>query len=207
MFARLLLPLFISMLVSPIVFARDLGVFGRVYPIEENDLLSVLTSRAQAQLDSGQWDTRVEAWRHQAREQANRPTGIKLPRAKETRSHLFDPSIIVPEDIKDAKGQLIRAAGTQVNPLSYISLSRQLVFIDGDDPAQVDWMLQLTAPEPDRFKVILTNGAVIDLMKNLNRRLFFDQQQVYSEKLSIKSLPALVYQQALYLRIDEVAIP
>ena len=207
MTSRLLFLLFIPLLIAPVVCAKDLGVYGRVYPIEENDLLSVLTARAQAQLDSGKWNARVEEWRDQAREQANRPAGRKLPRATETRSHLFDPSIMVPEDIRDANGQLLRAAGTVVNPLSYISLSRNLVFIDGDDPEQIDWMLQLTAPEPDRFKVILTNGAVIELMKTLNRRLFFDQQQLYSEKLSISALPALVTQQDLYLRIDEIALP
>jgi hypothetical protein len=44
-------------------------------------------------------------------------------------------------------------------------------------------------------------------MKALNQRLFFDQNQVYTKKMDIKSLPALVYQSGLYLRIDEVAIP
>jgi conjugal transfer pilus assembly protein TraW len=86
-------------------------------------------------------------------------------------------------------------------------MTRHLVFIDGDDRAQIDWMVELTASEPDRYKVILTNGAIVDLMKALNQRLFFDQNQVYTKKMDIKSLPALVYQSGLYLRIDEVAIP
>lgn len=186
--------------------AKDLGVHGRVYEIQENDLLSVLQSRAQAELDSGKWAKRVEEWQGQAKQQANRPNGIILPRATETTSHLYDPSIIVPKDIKDSNGLLLRAAGSQVNPLSYISMTRNLVFIDGDDRAQVDWMVQLTGTEPGRYKIILTQGSVIDLMKELNRQLFFDQKQVYTRKMGIKSLPVLVYQSGLYLRIDEVAI-
>ena len=186
--------------------AKDLGVHGRVYEIQENDLLSVLQSRAQAELDSGKWAKRVEEWQGQAKQQANRPNGIILPRATETTSHLYDPSIIVPKDIKDTNGLLIRAAGSQINPLSYISMTRNLVFIDGDDRAQVDWMVQLTGSEPGRYKIILTQGSVIDLMKELNRQLFFDQKQVYTQKMNIKSLPALVYQSGLHLRIDEVAI-
>ena len=200
----LIIPL---LLLSPWVFAKDLGTHGRVYAIEENNLLKVLLSRAQAEMDSGQWDTRVEEWRKQAKQQANRPKSIHLPRATKTTSHLYDPSIIVPKDIVDTSGRLIHPAGTKANPLNYISMTRHLVFIDGDDRDQVDWMRELIETEPDRYKVILTKGAVIDLMKEMNRRLFFDQQQIYTEKLAIKSLPALVYQEGLFLRIDEVAIP
>ena len=195
------------LLLSPCAFAKDLGIHGRVYDIEENDLLKVLQSRAQAEMDSGNWDTRVEEWRDQAKQQANRPKGIHLPRATKITSHLYDPSIIVPKDIVDTSGRLIQPAGTKANPFNYISMTRHLIFIDGDDRDQVDWMLEVTASEPDRFKVILTQGAVIELMKALDRRLFFDQQQIYTEKLAIQSLPALVYQEGLFLRIDEVAIP
>jgi len=195
------------LLVSPRTFAKDLGTHGRVYDVEENDLLKVLQSRAQAEMDSGQWNKRVDKWRNQAKQQANRPKGIYLPRATKTTSHLYDPSIIVPKDIVDTSGRLIQSAGTKANPLNYIAMTRHLVFIDGDDSNQVDWMRELTETEPDRYKVILTKGAVIDLMKALDRRLFFDQQQIYTEKLAIKSLPALVYQEGLFLRIDEITIP
>ena len=197
----------ISMTSPCISQGKNLGVHGRVYQIQENDLLSVLQSRAQADLDSGEWARRVKVWQDQAKQQANRPQGIDLPRATETTSHLYDPSIIVPKDIRDTNGLLIRAAGSEINPLRYISMTRHLVFIDGDDRVQVDWMIRLTEPEPDRYKIILTQGPVVDLMKALNRQLFFDQNQVYIEKLSIKSLPALVYQSGLTLRVDEVAIP
>ena len=207
MLSRDLISGFVMIIVSMNAYSKDLGSHGRVYDIQEKDLLDVLQSRAQAELDSGKWAKRVEKWQGQAKQQANRPKGVNLPRATETASHLYDPSIIVPQDIRDSNGLLIRAAGSQINPLNYISMTRHLVFIDGDDRAQIDWMVELTASEPDRYKVILTNGAIVDLMKALNQRLFFDQNQVYTKKMDIKSLPALVYQSGLYLRIDEVAIP
>ena len=43
-------------------------------------------------------------------------------------------------------------------------------------------------------------------MNELNRRLYFDQKQELLNKLEIKKLPAQVYQEGLYLRIDEVAL-
>jgi len=198
----------VFLLILPsLLHAKDLGVHGRVYEIKENDLLAVLQSRAQDELDSGGWQKRVEKWRDQARSQAARPAGIALPRATETTSHLYDPSLVAPYDIKDANGFILHQAGIRINPLSYITMTRHLLFIDGDDQAQIDWMMRTTKSEPDRFKVILTQGNVIDLMTSLDRRLFFDQKQQYIEKLSINTLPALVYQQDLFLRIDEVAIP
>lgn len=197
----------ISLLQASTAFAKDLGVHGRVYDIAEENLLNVLLKKAQGEIDSGKWAKRVEGWQKQAKKQVARPRGIALPRATKTTSHLYDPSIVVPKDITDANGQLIRAKGSQINPLNYISMTRTLVFIDGDDREQVDWMMSQTASQPDRYKVILTQGNVLDLAKSLKRRLFFDQRQVYTEKLSIKSLPAVVYQDGLYLRIDEVALP
>ncbi len=204
---KTILHLCILIILPSLLQAKDLGVHGRVYEIKENDLLTVLQSRAQGELDSGEWNKRVEKWRDQAKKQASRPAGIVLPRATETTSHLYDPTLVVPDDIKDANGFILHRAGTRINPLSYITMTRHLLFIDGDDKAQIDWMMQTTKSEPERFKVILTRGNVIDLMTSLDRRLFFDQKQQYIEKLSINTLPALVYQQDLYLRIDEVAIP
>jgi conjugal transfer pilus assembly protein TraW len=207
MLSKTILHLCILLIMPSLAQAKDLGVHGRVYGIKENDLLTVLQSRAQGELDSGEWDKRVKKWRDQAKKQTSRPAGILLPRATEITSHLYDPTLVVPDDIKDANGFILHRAGTRINPLSYITMTRHLLFIDGDDQEQIDWMMQTTKSEPERFKVVLTQGNVIDLMTSLDRRLFFDQKQQYVQKLSINSLPALVYQQGLYLRIDEVAIP
>jgi conjugal transfer pilus assembly protein TraW len=204
---KYLLVLIVVLLLTPSVYAKDFGVHGRVYEIAEDNLLEILMSRAQAEVDSGQWAKRVDKWRGIAKQQAARPRGISLPRAMKSSSHLYDPSIIIPKDIKDASGQILRAKGTQVNPLNYISMTRTLVFIDGDDQEQVDWMISQTHEKPDRYKVILTQGNIIKLANSLDRQLFFDQGQFYTHKLAINSLPAVVYQQGEYLRIDEVAIP
>ncbi len=188
------------------VEAKDLGTHGKVYPIAEKDFLNVILDRAQGEVDSGQWNQRVDKWKKRAIAKTNRPDGIILPRSEATESHLYDPSTITPNEIRDTAGRLIHPAGTKVNPLSMTTMSKQLLFIDGDDRTQVSWMMEATKDVPDKFKVILTNGPVIDLMNELNRRLYFDQKQKLVKELAIKKLPALVYQEGLYLRIDEVAI-
>jgi len=186
--------------------AMDLGVHGRLYPIDEQNLIETIQANAQADIDSGAWEKHTQQWREQASYQANRPGGIQLPRTDETSSRLYDPSVVFPDDIKDAEGNLIYSAGVPVNPLNYINWSRQLIFIDGDDRQQINWMMSVTQSNPTQFKVVLTNGPVLDLMNELNQRLYFDQNQNLVRRFNIRSLPAQVYQQGQYLRIDEVKI-
>jgi conjugal transfer pilus assembly protein TraW len=185
--------------------AHDLGTYGRVYPLVEEDLVEVMMARAQAEVDSGQWERTIEAWREKARARAARPKGIILPRAQQERSFHYDPSIVVSHDIKDASGALLYPKGTQVNPLDFVSMTQGLILIDGDDPEQLDWMLGLD--DLAAFKVVLTNGPILDLMKRLNHRLYFDQHQRLVNKFGVKALPVRIYQDGpRYLRVDEVVI-
>lgn len=202
----LILSLFIYLTIFIAVEAKDLGTHGRIYPIVEKDFLKVILGRAQGEVDSGKWNKRVERWKIKAIAKTNRPDGVILPRSETTESHLYDPSTVTPNDIRDTAGRLIHPAGTKVNPLTMVTMSKQLVFIDGDDRDQVNWMMEATKDVPEKYKVILANGPVIDLMNELNRRLYFDQNQKLVTELAIKKLPALVYQEGFYLRIDEVAI-
>jgi conjugal transfer pilus assembly protein TraW len=197
--------LLIALLTALPCSARDLGTHGRVYPLVEEDLVEVMMARAQAEVDSGQWARQIDEWRDQARARAARPKGIVLPRAQQDRSFHYDPSIIVSHDIRDAAGVLIYPKGTQVNPLDYVSMTQGLILIDGDDPEQIDWMLGLE--DLAAFKVVLTNGPILDLMQRLNHRLFFDQHQRLVNKFGVKALPVRIYQDgARYLRVDEVAL-
>ncbi len=197
--------LLIALLTALPCSARDLGTHGRVYPLVEEDLVEVMMAKAQAEVDSGQWARQIDEWRDQARERAARPKGIVLPRAEQDRSFHYDPSIIVSHDIRDAAGVLIYPKGTQVNPLDFVSMTQGLILIDGDDPEQIDWMLELK--DLDAFKVVLTNGPILDLMQRLNHRLYFDQHQRLVNKFGVRALPVRIYQDgARYLRVDEVAL-
>ena len=60
---------------------------------------------------------------------------------RESRSWTFDPAIVLDQDIQDQKGRLVARAGQRVNPLSFVAMKTDLVFIDGRDDAQVDWAL------------------------------------------------------------------
>jgi hypothetical protein len=76
-------------------------------------------------------------------------------------------------DIRDQKGNLIAAAGQRINPLDFVSVRQDLVFIDGDDPAQTAWAIEHYSDI--KAKIILVNGSPVELMTAKKRRFYFDQ--------------------------------
>ena len=136
----------------------------------------------------------------------NRPEpvgGITL--ASALRSWRFDPTITAPRDIADDKGRVIISAGTRVNPLDTVPLRAPLVFLDGDDPAQLAWATRRYAST--KAKLILVRGAPLELMKARQRRFYFDQGGTLVKHFGIRAVPATVEQQGRALIITEQPVP
>jgi conjugal transfer pilus assembly protein TraW len=120
------------------------------------------------------------------------------------RSWRFDPTITVERNIADDKGRVIIAAGTRVNPLDTVPLRAPLVFLDGDDPAQLAWAARRFGAT--RAKLILVRGAPLELMKARQRRFYFDQGGSLVKHFGIRAVPATVEQQGRVLLVTEQAI-
>ena len=186
--------------------ARDHGVMGQTWPIVEPDLLTTVDAKLKT-LEANGGITRMQqqlAARTEYR--VRNPKAVAgLGATQEPREWLFDPSIVVDDDIRDAKGNLIAARGTKVNPLGLIQLKTDLVFVDGRDPAQLDWA---TAKwESTKAKIIFVAGSPFDRMGEYKRRFFFDQQGKLTEHFGIAHVPAVVSQQGETLKIRELLVP
>src|SRR3546814_19610827 len=109
---------------------------------------------------------------------------------REAGSWTFDPSRVLERDLRDVNCNLVAAAGTRVNPLAFVSLKTDLVFIDGRDDAQVDWALKrwsaTTAP------IIFVAGSPFERMGEKKRRFFFDQQGKLTGHFGIPHVPAIL---------------
>ena len=57
----------------------------------------------------------------------------------EARTWNFDPTVQIEHDMRDQKGNLIAAAGQRINPLDFVAIRQDLVFIDGDDRREIAW--------------------------------------------------------------------
>ena len=184
--------------------ARDYGQRGAVFPIIERDLLEQIHSKLRTMEASGETARLNEKLKVRTIARVNRPEPVAdLARAHEARSWHFDPTITLAADIRGAKGELIHAAGTMVNPLDSVELRAELLFLDGDDADQLVWALK----QGVNAKLILVKGAPLELMKARQRRFYFDQGGKLTQKFGIRAVPARVRQQGRVLEVSEIALP
>ena len=186
--------------VSSSASAKDLGVRGATWPVAEPDLLEEIEARLLEMQRSGAM-ARFEA---EARERARRtleepePVAGIAPATRE-RSRLFDPAIVVARDIRTPDGTLIAAAGTRIDPLERVGLTRDLLFVDGRREAEVAWALAHRRPA----KIVLLAGRPLELMRQHGRAFFFDTGGTLAARFGIAATPSLVAQEGARLRITE----
>lgn len=195
----------LALIVSTQASARDYGQQGTVWPVVEPDLLQQIHARLQHLEATGETARLNEELKRRTIARVNRPEPVAgITSASETRVWRFDPTITVERDIADDKGRVIIAAGTRVNPLDTVPLRAPLVFLDGDDPAQLAWAAQRFGST--RAKLILVRGAPLELMKARQRRFYFDQSGTLVKHFGIRGVPATVEQEGRVLVITEAPI-
>lgn len=188
------------------VHARDYGQQGATFPVVEPDLLAVLEGKLMAAKQSGRIDAMQKELARRTEARVRRPAPVAgIANSARQRSWLYDPTIIVEQDIRDARGIVIIPAGRKVNPLDTVPLRQSLVFVAGDDKTQMAWALRSTTAT--NAKIILTSGSPFELMKPSNRRLFFDQGGQLTAKFGIRAVPAVVQQEGRVLRVTELPTP
>lgn len=197
-----------SSLLASTARSDDLGVIGPTYPISEQHFLDLITRRLHAMQESGQ----LALLREQAIANSRRSVTNPLPVAglaptEAPRSFWFDPTYVLEQNILDSAGRILFPAGTRTNPLSITTLSKQLLFFDAREPRQVKLAKALIDRHGQRIKPVLVGGAYLPLMQRWKTRLYYDQQGLLVRRFGIRHVPALVSQDGLRLRIDEVVAP
>ena len=186
--------------------AKDYGQHGAVFPVIEEDLLSTIQSKLVAMQASGALDRANHQLAARTEARVRRPPRLAaIAAATETRRWTYDPTITVEKDLRDTAGRVVVRAGTRVNPLDTVPLRQRLVFLDGDDAAQVAWARTHTTALD--AKLILVGGSPFDLMKTEQRRFYFDQAGTLTRHFGIQAVPALVEQTGRMLRVTEFLIP
>ena len=185
--------------------AEPLGTIGPTYPVAEPHLLDDIRARLVAKERSGELKRLQEQARQRAASAVNDPRPVAgLRTATAPRTFYFDPGITLDRNVVDDRGTVLFAAGTRHNPLEVVSLSKHLLFFDGRDPRQVAKARTLIAFYGGRVKPILVGGSYVGLMKSWGTPVFYDQEGTLVRKLGISAVPAIVSQEGLRLRIDEV---
>ena len=185
--------------------ARDYGHAGQTFPVIEPDLLSAIEGRLRRAEASGELARMNGIFAKRVEQRVRRPKRVEgITPARTARSWDYDPSIAVERDIRDQKGNLIAAAGHRVNPLDFVAIKQDLVFVDGDDAAQLSWA---TSRYTDlKAKIIFVNGSPIEQMTAKKRRFYFDQEGRLSATFGIEHTPAVVSQNGKTMRVSEVVL-
>lgn len=182
--------------------ARDYGQAGQAFPVIEPDLLSTIEARLNRAEATGELARTNEMFAKRVEAKVRRPTpvaGISLATAP--REWDYDPTVILERDIHDQKGNLIARAGQRINPLDFVAIKQDLVFVDGDDTDQITWAT-------DRYtdlnaKIIFVGGSPIEEMTARKRRFYFDQEGKLTARFGIEHTPAVVRQAGKVMRISE----
>jgi conjugal transfer pilus assembly protein TraW len=187
--------------------AVDLGTIGPTYGIAEPHLLEFIQKRLRDKERTGELQRLIDEARSRGVAAVRQPAPVEGVRNTEAaRSWFVDPTLTLDRNIVDAQGRLLFPAGTRKNPLEVVSLSKRLLFFDARDGRQVARARELIARYDGKVKPILTGGSYLDLMKAWRVPVYYDQQGTLTRRFGIKQVPALVSQEGLRLRVDEVLV-
>ena len=81
-----------------------------------------------------------------------------------------------------------------------------MLFFDARDARQVRQARRLIDAHDGRVKPILVGGSYLELMKSWRVPVYYDQNGALTRQLGIARVPALVSQEGLRLRIDELVL-
>lgn len=186
--------------------AADYGVFGALFRVEEPSVLETIYARLSEMETNGELAQMEEDMKARARERIHRPLPVTgLARTEVYASYEVDLSITLDRDLADHRGVVFARAGTRINPLDYSRFQRRLVFIDGDDPDQVTFALDLNMRED--VKIILVNGAPLELTEAHQVLFYFDQGGMISNRFGLTHVPSVVSRADPVMLVEEIPAP
>ena len=180
----------------------DLGVYGTVFPILERNIIEVIQEKLAS--PKGQqllrdFETRLKK---ASEEKHYVPAAVAtITPTLEHRSYLFNPSVSLSEDLFDHNHVRFYKAGDSVNPLDSITLSKEYLFIDGDNPLHVEWAKRTQSHK--KVALILVKGDPMRLMEKKDIKVFFDQEGAMSSRFQLSHVPCSLAQEGKMLRITE----
>ena len=181
----------LAMLLLAVVpaLARDLGVRGATWPIVEPDLLADIEARLSDMEDSGELARLEDEARERARRSVEQPELVPgIVAASEYRAREFDPSIVVAQDILGPNGEVLAAAGARIDPFEHVTLTADVLFVDGRREAEIAWALARGRPA----KIVLLAGRPLDLMRRHGRPFYFDLGGRLAERFAIRATPTVL---------------
>lgn len=173
------------------------------YPIWERDLEEVFKERIRQTNMSplkGELETKVK-------DRLKAGPGLTLPPVTEARTFSVDLTQRIDNDIPNHDGSaIVVKAGTEVNPLLYVSYRHRLVVIDGRDGRQVAFAReQVRQYGMDAVKVLLSDGDYESVAKIVTDRVYWLQPEIIA-RFKLQHVPSVVTQNGPVMKVEEVRL-
>lgn len=178
----------------------DLGAYGALFDIKEEDIQHVILKRLRALEATGGLEKHQREIAERVQKTLNRSRRVKgIHKTIKARTFIYDPTLVVKKDIYLPDGRVMHKKGARVNPFDHVDLGQTLLFLDGEDEEQVKW----AESQKGRATWILVKGRPFELEKKMSHPIYFDQFGKITTQLGIQQVPARVKQEGKVLRIEE----
>jgi conjugal transfer pilus assembly protein TraW len=171
------------------------------YPIIEQDMEELLKERVR-QVD---WAKVQAELKQRVKDRLHEGPNLPLTPAPASRVFTVDITQRYEHDIPNHDGSaVVVKAGTEINPLVYVTLRHRYLVIDGRVPAQVEYaraMMKQGSP----IKVWLSAGDAGEVGKQLRRHVYWVQPEMVS-RFQLAHVPSVISQNGPVLKIEEVAL-
>ena len=178
---------------------KDLGVHGRLYEIEEEDMLSYVQRKAgeisMAALRESMEKKLEESYAKHSF------VSLDVPSATEERVRYVDPSVNVRNPLYDHTGKMIFPAGI-VNPLDHVPLSKSILVLREE---QIEMALEEIGKRGGKPILILTDGN-IQRASSLAGQVVYKASPFVLKRLQVEKVPSFVTQVGKKLRVEEMIL-
>lgn len=175
--------------------AVNLGIQGKVWPIAEVNVLKLLVESA-TQVN---WHHVQQGLIKKAENWGSQLPQWDFPEVRHTKTIWFNPSISLVKPIYgpkqsrngDYEWALLYPAGTTVNPLRYERPPTDMLFFNGNVPAQVTLAKQALLAFGASIYIVETAGNPENLAKSLDVPVYYANKGILA-RFPIRKLPTLM---------------
>ena len=167
-------------------YAHDLGTMGRTYPIKEVDIKKVVAEQAS----HVNWQEAGRRLKESTKTYFKRLPTYALPSVSQTKTTYVDPSVAFNRNFS-ANGRVFYHKGTWVNPLTRVRPVTDMLYFNGNDPAQVKFVLGVIKAHPLKVEPVMTSGNPRALAKEINRPVYYANKRLL-KRFHITHVPALL---------------
>lgn len=172
-------------------------VFGTMYEIEEPNMIALIKER----LANHDWEADVERIKKGIYETKS---SVALPTAIKDVTYFVDPTITVKQNIPATEGRFIARKGQRVNPLEYMTLSKDYVIFDPSDLSQKAYVKEYLRKKPYSSLIVTqfpSNSKSMAELENLFKRPIKELNKLIVKRFELKEVPSIVSQEGMLLKV------